>query len=282
MGDKLRCDVRLRVGHAARPGRPSAGRSRGSSLPGPRLPTKAAPPEDLREPDPTERPRATNSSTVLQARPHPAAAWWTPAGTTDTDATAGGSSTPSFHAGNLLLADPVRGSMIKNSFPSLALLGVTLVLGCSESERVAPSGAGADSIQSILDATTLRASSSGGTAVTLALPDGPVQSGPVKLVFEVDRSGAAPISVDLVSPTMPIHGVVRSPVEPMGAGRYGSTVDVPMEGRWAVYVNLDETGLDAAQFAFDVGPESDGSHPLDHAPGHDPRTGPPHGHGGGL
>ncbi|MGE0161272.1 MAG: hypothetical protein AB7T31_17890 [Gemmatimonadales bacterium] len=67
-------------------------------------------------------------------------------------------------------------------------------------------------------------------------------------------------SVDLVSPTMPAHGVVRSPVVD---GRVA--IDVPMEGEWAVYVNFDDVGAVSAQFSFSVA-RSDGS--SDHGMAH--------------
>jgi hypothetical protein len=63
--------------------------------------------------------------------------------------------------------------------------------------------------------------------------------------------GSAPqrsaISVDLLSPTMPAHGIVRYPVVEGSV-----TLDLPMAGRWAIYVNLDAIGENTAEFVFDV------------------------------
>jgi hypothetical protein len=67
-------------------------------------------------------------------------------------------------------------------------------------------------------------------------------------------------SVDLVSPAMPLHGVVRFPVEEAGPYSYLAGVHIPMDGRWALYVNFDD-GSDAAEFLFDVAPSPAGAHP---------------------
>jgi hypothetical protein len=60
-------------------------------------------------------------------------------------------------------------------------------------------------------------------------------------------------SVDLISPTMPAHGIVRSPVQGTPDTGYSVAIDIPMEGTWAIYVNLDEVGGDAAEFIFKAG-----------------------------
>jgi hypothetical protein len=54
-------------------------------------------------------------------------------------------------------------------------------------------------------------------------------------------------SVDVVSPAMPMHGLVRIPVTE-GEAR----IQIPMDGAWALYVNLDDTGAASAEFLFEV------------------------------
>ncbi len=68
------------------------------------------------------------------------------------------------------------------------------------------------------------------------------------------------MTVDLVSPDMPMHGITRFDSEALSPEEYTVEMDVPMEGRWLVYVNLD-IGVNAASFEFRI-PESgeDGRH----------------------
>lgn len=83
----------------------------------------------------------------------------------------------------------------------------------------------------------------------------PLRSGEVELNIEIDGTAtdqAVPVSVDLASPTMPMHGIMRFPVRQTGAGQYITVVEIPMEGRWSLYVNLNEDGTEAAEFEFDV------------------------------
>jgi hypothetical protein len=100
--------------------------------------------------------------------------------------------------------------------------------------------------------------SASGAEVTVALGTAPIAAGPTELTLTVAGQANSPLvarSVDLVSPDMPLHGVARFPVTD-GAAR----LQIPMEGRWALYVNLDEAGGDAAEFIFDVAPNGDGGH----------------------
>jgi hypothetical protein len=99
------------------------------------------------------------------------------------------------------------------------------------------------------------ATSSGGTEVALAWAASEARVGAVRLELSIARGPASRIvSVDLVSPTMPMHGVVRVPVGRSDDGRWVAELDIPMEGRWAVFVNLDDDGADTAEFRFDVPP----------------------------
>jgi len=89
------------------------------------------------------------------------------------------------------------------------------------------------------------------TAGTEILP------GPLELSFSVHApdGSVAPVSLDLVSPTMPMHGLVRYPIADGLA-----EIDLPMEGQWAIYVNLDDAGQASAEFLFDVPPGESGGH----------------------
>lgn len=93
----------------------------------------------------------------------------------------------------------------------------------------------------------------------------PTRPRPGEVVFWIYTAGVGGQgtvwSIDLVSPSMPLHGVIRFPVRQSATGEYHAVAHIPMEGRWLLYVNLDEEGSDAAMFGFDV-PESAG------APGH--------------
>jgi hypothetical protein len=92
-----------------------------------------------------------------------------------------------------------------------------------------------------------------GTAVTLSSADAPFHAGRVTVSLEVD--GAEARSLDLASPTMPMHGLVRVAVADGKA-----EVEIPMEGRWAMYVNLDDVGAESAEFVFDVAAGAAGDH----------------------
>lgn len=111
--------------------------------------------------------------------------------------------------------------------------------------------------------------SSGGSRVTLLVPEGRLHPGPLRIGIEIDAAAVRPHSLDVVSPTMPMHGVVRVPVREGPDERFEARAEIPMEGRWAVYVNLDPDGGDTAEFLFDVEPEAGAeSDTEDHTRGH--------------
>jgi len=86
-----------------------------------------------------------------------------------------------------------------------------------------------------------------GTAVRVAPEPDPPVVGRLRLVLTVEGA-VQPSSVDLVSPTMPMHGVVRVPVVNGERGPVAD-IDVPMEGDWALYVNFaDGTETDGIPF----------------------------------
>ena len=97
-----------------------------------------------------------------------------------------------------------------------------------------------------------------GSHVTLTTSaEAALQPGAVTFSISVHSTDGkrSPRSVDLVSPSMPLHGVLRHDVTD---GKVD--IDIPMAGRWAIYVNLDETGATTAEFQFDVPAGDTGGH----------------------
>ena len=102
-----------------------------------------------------------------------------------------------------------------------------------------------------------------GTRVTVTTPNPPVRPGPLTLHIDVDNPGAAvlPVTVDLVAPEMPMHGITRFDAVASSPEEYTVEMDVPMDGRWLVYVNLD-IGVNAASFELRIpGPMLDHQQP---------------------
>ena len=66
-----------------------------------------------------------------------------------------------------------------------------------------------------------------------------------------------PVSIDVISPEMPVMGLLRYAAEPSGPNTYAVAADIRMDGAWEIYVNLGD-GTDSAPFAFDVQPGSTG------------------------
>ncbi|MCZ6825587.1 MAG: hypothetical protein O7E50_07880 [Gemmatimonadetes bacterium] len=97
--------------------------------------------------------------------------------------------------------------------------------------------------------------SSGGTLVTVTTSNVPVCLGPLSLniVIRSDSPEPLPVSVDLVSPEMPMHGIRRFDAEAISPTQYTVNLEIPMEGRWLLYVNLD-AGVNAASFELHVPP----------------------------
>jgi len=90
---------------------------------------------------------------------------------------------------------------------------------------------------------------SDGSHVTLTSADAPFGAGQIEVVVSVHSVNEliAAHSIDVVSPTMPMHGVARFPLY---HGR--ALVGLPMEGLWSLYVNLDADGRTSAEFTFAV------------------------------
>ncbi|MEE9470538.1 MAG: hypothetical protein V3W32_02395, partial [Gemmatimonadota bacterium] len=93
------------------------------------------------------------------------------------------------------------------------------------------------------------------TPVTVTTANVPVRLGPLSLNIAIrsDSPEPLPVSVDLVSPEMPMHGIRRFDAEAISPTEYTVNLEIPMEGRWLLYVNLD-AGVNAASFELDVPP----------------------------
>lgn len=149
--------------------------------------------------------------------------------------------------------------------------------------REAAAGVGADGDTG--GPTVWHSVSSGGSSVRVVTPPEPMEAGTLTFEFEVDPPPPEDreITIDLASPEMPAHGVVRYPAEAQGEGRYRATAVIPMEGRWALYLNLDY-GADAAAFEFDASPARGSEGHDHHGAGSTPEASASEGHddhGGG-
>ena len=102
-----------------------------------------------------------------------------------------------------------------------------------------------------------------GTPVTVTTPNPPVRPGPLTLHIDVVNPGdeTLPVTVDLVAPEMPMHGIMRFDADASSPERYTVELEVPMDGRWLIYVNLD-IGVNAASFEIRIpGPMLDHQQP---------------------
>ena len=88
-----------------------------------------------------------------------------------------------------------------------------------------------------------------------------------EISFDHEIPDDIPVSIDLISPEMPVMGLIRYAAEPSGPTTYTSSVEIRMDGAWEIYVNLGD-GTDAAPFAFDVQPgdPAGNGHMDDHDP----------------
>ncbi len=100
----------------------------------------------------------------------------------------------------------------------------------------------------------------GGVRISLDLPWGEIRAGDLTVIIRADgvSEDVYPRSVDVMSPTMPMHGVTRVPATEASQGTFIATTAIPMSGRWALFVNLDEGGSQTAEFHFDVLPADEG------------------------
>ena len=98
-----------------------------------------------------------------------------------------------------------------------------------------------------------------GTPIVVTTTNPPMRPGSISLQIQVDNPGpeAFPVSVDVVAPSMPMHGITRFDAQAISAEEYLVEIELPMGGRWLVYVNLD-IGPNAAFFEVDI-PPSEGA-----------------------
>ncbi len=91
-----------------------------------------------------------------------------------------------------------------------------------------------------------------------------------QISFVDDVPDDIPVSIDVISPEMPVMGLMRYPAEPSGPNTYTASAEISMDGAWEIYVNLGD-GTDSAPFAFGVQlGDVDGNN---HTGGHDQTVG---------
>lgn len=97
--------------------------------------------------------------------------------------------------------------------------------------------------------------STSGIEVTVRPDRIPVRVGltEFEISFEHELPDAVPVSIDVISPEMPVMGLIRYMAEPSGPNTYTASAEIRMAGAWEIYVNLGD-GTDSAPFAFDVQP----------------------------
>lgn len=104
-----------------------------------------------------------------------------------------------------------------------------------------------------------RVVSASGTSLLLRLEPEPPVAGDARLVVSIEHGTAVPHSLDLVAPSMPMHGIARYVLERTG-DLYQADITIPMEGDWSVWVNFDD-GTESAEVRFIVGnPEHPDTH----------------------
>ena len=93
----------------------------------------------------------------------------------------------------------------------------------------------------------------GGLEVTVRPDRVPVRVGVTEFQISFGHSvpSDVPVSIDVISPEMPVMGLLRYMAEPSGPNTYTASAEIRMEGAWEIYVNLGD-GTDSAPFAFDV------------------------------
>jgi len=140
---------------------------------------------------------------------------------------------------------------------ALALLGPA---ACTPAETAEVAGAEKEAPEAVQRVTEWSASTPSGLEVVLRPQVVPVKTGMTHLhvVFRGETPDPGLLSLDVISPDMPMMGLRRFALEPHDDG-YMAMVDLPMEGLWNVYVNVGE-GLDAAQFDLQVEAGVNGGH----------------------
>ncbi|GMR12280.1 MAG: hypothetical protein BMS9Abin29_0469 [Gemmatimonadota bacterium] len=104
------------------------------------------------------------------------------------------------------------------------------------------------------------AMSPSGVPVTVIAKPYPVRVGDMSfhIAFGQTVPDSIPVSIDIVSPEMPMMGIRRYAAQRMANGDYMVSAPIMMDGLWQVYVNLG-MGADAASFEFEAEPGEDGA-----------------------
>lgn len=139
--------------------------------------------------------------------------------------------------------------------------GLTLHLsGCTPGNVEA--GAETSAAASAVEASTpavWEAVSPSGIPVTVTVEPFPVQVGDMSfhITFGQTVPDSIPVSIDIVSPEMPMMGIQRYAADRMANGDYMVSAPIMMDGLWQIYVNLG-IGADAAVFEFEAEPSEEG------------------------
>lgn len=99
-----------------------------------------------------------------------------------------------------------------------------------------------------------------GIPVTVTVEPFPVRVGDMSFHIAFGRTvpDSIPVSIDIVSPEMPMMGIQRYAARRMGNGDYMVSAPIMMDGLWQIYVNLG-IGADAASFEFEAEPSEEGA-----------------------
>ncbi len=99
-----------------------------------------------------------------------------------------------------------------------------------------------------------------GIAVTVTVEPYPVRVGDMSFHIAFGRAvpDSIPVSIDIVSPEMPMMGIQRYAAHRMTNGDYMVSAPIMMDGLWQIYVNLG-IGADAASFEFEAEPGEEGA-----------------------
>ncbi|MFV2005964.1 MAG: FixH family protein [Longimicrobiales bacterium] len=140
--------------------------------------------------------------------------------------------------------------------------GLTLhVSGCAPGDVEADAARSAET--SVVEASNpaiWEAISPSGTSVTVTATPYPVRVGDMSFHIEFGQAvpDSVPVSVDIVSPEMPMMGIRRYAARRMANGDYMVAAPIMMDGLWELYVNLG-VGADAALFEFEAEPGEEGA-----------------------
>jgi hypothetical protein len=132
---------------------------------------------------------------------------------------------------------------------AVSLLGLAFI-ACSRADGGSLATDGMDRTKQSL---TWSGRSTNGVSVHLRADQSSlVATQPVQFEIRIDdRAVTHPVTADLLAPQMPAHGITRYKAVAIGPGVFTLRFEIPMEGLWELYVNLDD-GADAAAFTFDV------------------------------